>query len=173
MTGTPLSADTARQFAQAYLRDAGKVATDAQLADLAEAVHSGVRVDPESLGIMVANGDGSFAPADFHKTMDSWTAQLPRRPADTSTAPAAPARPGPSDPYAGRSDTFANLGRGLAAQRAAEAERLAKHAVSQGNPWLPGRINRTAQGLVANYDPELAARWKAEAGVNSAKYSWK
>ncbi|CAO4154090.1 hypothetical protein [Methylorubrum aminovorans] len=68
---------------------------------------------------------------------------------------------------------IAALRAGLAADREAAAQRQAVEVAQVGNPWLPGRINRTAQAVITRNNPELASRYKAEAGVHDFKYNWR
>ncbi len=68
---------------------------------------------------------------------------------------------------------IAGLRAGLAADREAAAQRQAVEVAQVGNPWLPGRINRTAQAVITRNNPELASRYKAEAGVHDFKYNWR
>jgi hypothetical protein len=58
-------------------------------------------------------------------------------------------------------DPWAAFGRGLAAKHDAI---MIRETEQMANPWLSGQINRTNQAIITNKNPDLAARFKKEAG---------
>lgn len=57
---------------------------------------------------------------------------------------------------------IATLGRAFAASHDAA---VVRETEAMTNPWLPGKINRTHQQIISNKNPDLAAHFKAQAGM--------
>ena len=51
------------------------------------------------------------------------------------------------------------------AKRATQAAAAASSAAADGNPWSPSTFSRTRQALIQNFNPELAATLRAQAGA--------
>lgn len=163
----------AKAFAKSAAISNGLSLTEEATNAVAEEIAASLAHDDAGQLIVVdANGNRAVQLVGGQVTsldVGPWVASLVGR----HGKPAA-ARPASTPNRPASRDGIGKLRSGLQAAREAESAAKVAAIVNEGNPWVKGRENRTAQAIVSKNNPELAKQWKAEAGVvQPGKYQWK
>lgn len=162
-----VSESDARTIAAQFVRELGMTLTPEAENELAHQVHQALRFDQNSRTAVVVDASGhpmvkvgsdgtvdDLSPFDF---VAKAAARLGAKP-KTSSKP---------QPQSKAGMTTTERMRAAIEGRRANRKELAQQEAARGpNPWAPKSINRSRQGLIANLDPDLAARLRQEAGVS-------
>jgi len=161
-----ISETDARTVAQSFIRELGlSLSTEAE-SELAAEVHNALRLDPNSRTAVVVDASGHpMVKVGSDGTVDDlspfdFVAQAAAR---LGAKPKALSKPQPQNK--GGMTTTERMRAAIEGRRANRKELAQQEAARGPNPWSPKTLNRSRQGLIANLDPDLAARLRQEAGV--------
>lgn len=162
----PVSENDARTIALQFVRELGLSLSTKAEAELAAQVHQALRFDPNSRTAVVVDSAGHpMVKVGSDGTVDDlspfdFVAQAAAR---LGANPKTSSKPQPQNKVG--MTTTERMRAAIEGRRANRKELAAQEAARGPNPWSPKTINRSRQGLIANLDPDLAARMKHEAGV--------
>jgi hypothetical protein len=163
-----VSETDARTVALQFVRELGlSLSTEAEN-ELAVQVHEALRFDPNSRTVVMVDSAGhpmvkvgSDGTVDDLSLLD-FVAQAAAR---LGATPKAQSKPKPQSK--GGMTITERMRASIEGRRANRKELAAQEAARGPNPWAQKTINRSRQGLITNLDPDLAARLRQEAGVQS------
>ncbi len=161
-----MSPEAAQQLAADCARSAGLALTPDALSAVAEQIAATLDRDQaggfsytESIFGETFRLDGERAvdvpPGEFIAGLLQKHGRAAAPVSQTSTSDTPPTRSAPRDPWAA-------LSQGLTAKHDAA---MVRETEKMPNPWLAGQVHRTNQAIITNKNPELAARYRKEAGL--------